>query len=253
MVTGEGDEEGERDGNLEEEFFVDANDENLHDDNNSRGLKISTKGLCIGDLLANLDFDGDGKLSAEEYEIGKELKKMDKDGDGFVTLKELVSIGTTQIAEDNKKVLLKRLILVATVFMILACGAMLGVGVLAAEAAKDSKPDAAGELWTVDGKLLQMGVTARTYNASELVDMSMQALRKAREMLAVQADNTRNFYRVTGFDKMANGDLHLMTPSPDEKVIVFKQSKNVVVKKCITCAQLPVKLLTLTVEQGGVQ
>ena len=58
---------------------------------------------------------------------------------------------------------------------------------------------------------------------------------------------------MTGFDKMANGDLHLMTPSPDEKVIVFKQSKNVVVKKCITCAQLPVKLLTLTVEQGGVQ
>ena len=57
---------------------------------------------------------------------------------------------------------------------------------------------------------------------------------------------------MTGFDKMANGDLHLMTSSP-ETVVVYKGSKNVYVKKCTTCAPLPVQRLSLTVEQGNVQ
>ena len=53
-------------------------------------VEMSGKGLRIKDILANLDFNGDGVVNEEECKIGEELKAMDKDGDGYVMLKELV-------------------------------------------------------------------------------------------------------------------------------------------------------------------
>ena len=110
---------------------------------------------------------------------------------------DVQGIGAAQVAEDAKKSMLRKLIIAATVFTILACGAMLGVGVLAANTAKEVRPDASGRLLTIDGKLVQMDVDSITYNASEVAELSTQALRKAREMLAVQADNTVSLFLVS--------------------------------------------------------
>ena len=172
--------------------------------------------------------DGDGDIDDEDRAIGAQLKEMDVNGDGYVTLKELVGIGKAQLAEDNKKGMLRRAILVMLLMVVLACGAMLGVGVAAAEVAKEAKPnDDSGELRTTRaGALVQMGTASRTYNETTVITLAPQELRKADEMLVIQEDGTRSFYKVTGWDKLASGDLHLFTPSP-EKVIVYAASKKV--------------------------
>jgi hypothetical protein len=55
--------------------------------------------LKIADLLANLDVDGDGDIDEEDMELAKTIRAMDIDGDGTITLRELVKIGQTKMAD----------------------------------------------------------------------------------------------------------------------------------------------------------
>jgi len=216
-------------------------------------MAVTSQGLVINELLKQLDIDGDGDIDDEDRAIGDQLKAMDTNGDGFVTLKELVSIGKAQLEEEKKKGFLKKLIFVIGILVVLACGAMLAMGVAAAEAAKDSRPDASGELKTTAGTPIQMGVATRTYNATDFVDLPASAIGKTNEMIAIQAGETgpKNFYQCAGWDKQLNGDITLYTPSP-ETVTIYKATKTAVVKKCETCPELKLKSLLLTVEQGSI-
>jgi hypothetical protein len=55
--------------------------------------------LKISELLANLDVDGDGDIDEEDMQLAKTIRAMDVDGDGTITLRELVAIGQSKLAD----------------------------------------------------------------------------------------------------------------------------------------------------------
>lgn len=98
------------------------------------------KGIPISTL--NPDTDGDGKVEKWEVEVFNRIKDADADNSGSISVKELFSVIKGAAESDRKKKLFKRAFFVALAVIVALIGAMLGMGIVAGEAVKESKvPD----------------------------------------------------------------------------------------------------------------
>ena len=212
------------------------------------GMIMGTKGLLIKDLLSNLDVDGDGDIDDEDKMVAEELREMDANGDGYISLKELVGVGQSQLAEESAKRRLRLLITFAILLGLAAVGAMLLVALAAAEEAKETKASTSGHFLTPSGKLVKFATAKKTYPAAEFLSLPVLDKRNADEILAVQRDGTRTYYSCTGFDvKSSGGDIVLYTAGVETFQITSSTGKSSV-KKCATCKALPLDSLTITVD-----
>ena len=94
-------------------------------------------GIPISTL--NPDTDGDGKIEKWEKEVFERIKDADADHSGAISVKELFSVIKGAAASDRAKRMFRNLLIVAVLIIFLLIGAMLGMGIVAGEAVKESK------------------------------------------------------------------------------------------------------------------
>jgi len=87
----------------------------------------------------NPDSDGDGKVEAWEKEVFERIKEADADQSGAISVKELFGVIKGAAASDRAKRLFRRLFIAAVLVIFILIGAMLGTGIVAGEAVKESK------------------------------------------------------------------------------------------------------------------
>ena len=100
-------------------------------------------------LQRHQDSDGDGKVEKWEVEVFTRIKDADADQSGSISVKELFGVIKGAAESDRQKRLFRRLFIVAVLIIFFLIGAMLGMGIVAGEAVKESHvpdcsdPDAA--------------------------------------------------------------------------------------------------------------
>ena len=99
-------------------------------------LIIPADGIPITSL--NPDSDGDGKVEKWEVEVYHRIMAADKDQSGSISQKELFSVIKDAAESDRQKRLFARLLAVAVAIIFILIGAMLGMGIVAGEAVKES-------------------------------------------------------------------------------------------------------------------
>jgi len=102
-------------------------------------LREAKTGSSIPIATLNPDSDGDGKVEAWETEVFERIKAADADQSGAISVKELFGVIKGAAASDRAKRLFRRLFIAAVLVIFILIGAMLGMGIVAGEAVKESK------------------------------------------------------------------------------------------------------------------
>ena len=103
----------------------------------SNEVKEASKGgIPISSL--DPDTDGDGKVEKWEMEVFERIKAADEDKSGSIDVKELFGVIKGAAESDKQKRLFARMLVVAVLVIFALIGAMLGMGIVAGEAVKES-------------------------------------------------------------------------------------------------------------------
>ena len=84
------------------------------------------------------DTDGDGKIEPWEADVFRRIQEADADKSGSISVSELFGVIKGAAESDKQKRLFARLLAVSVLIIFVLIGAMLGMGIVAGEAVKES-------------------------------------------------------------------------------------------------------------------
>jgi len=184
----------------------------------SNEVKEAAKsGIPIASL--NPDTDGDGKVEKWEVDVFSRIKSADEDQSGSISVKELFGVIKGAAESDKQKRVFQRLLAVAVLIIVLLIGAMLGMGIVAGEAVKESH--VSGQAMTTPaGDAVQVEPSRAYLDLFELPRASTADLAKM-EAISFYADMTADAsvggwveatYKISGAFKQSNERVRLSTP-----------------------------------------
>jgi len=194
--------------------------QNMQDEVREAKAGISIKSL-------NPDTDGDGKVEKWESEVYERIKDADEDKSGSISVKELFGVIKGAAESDKQKRLFMRLFGVAVVVILALIGCMLGMGIVAGEAIKEShvKSNGRGSVMTsVNGDLVTVGQAMEAHTIWDMPYYTTQQLGQVTFMdIAVDMntnpdvnDWTAAAFRPTGMYFKGTDELVLTTPEAYE-------------------------------------
>ena len=100
------------------------------------GTDVANDGIPVASF--NPDLNGDGKIEPWEADVFRRIQEADADKSGSISVSELFGVIKGAAESDKQKRLFARLLGGAGFIIFLLIGAMLGMGIVAGEAVKES-------------------------------------------------------------------------------------------------------------------
>ena len=127
----------------------------------NEGMDAAKDGIPIAAF--NPDMDGDGKIQPWEAAVFRRIQEADADKSGKISVSELYLVIKGAAESDKQKRLFARLLGGAVFIILLLIGAMLGMGIVAGEAVKESHVTGASAMMTsTDGRTVVQTDTVET-------------------------------------------------------------------------------------------
>ena len=154
-----------------------------------RAIEEAQKGgIAITSL--NPDSDGDGKVEKWEVEVYNRIKDADADKSGSISVKELFGVIKGAAESDRQKRLFRRLFGVAVLIILALIGAMLGMGLVAGEAVKESHVPDCSDPSNADAARCASGKIVRAGQVESFYDSIFDLCKVPTEQLAYMRDIT---------------------------------------------------------------